>query len=240
MAIDDRFRDAVAHFWRVRAEQQSRQGGSSGRKDRGSRSAVTGGKQLDGFVQLVSGLLCEAGLCQDDVHIARRRTVLPGFFRPTKEWDIVAIVDGQLVATIEFKSQIGPSFGNNFNNRTEEAVGSAHDLWTAFREGAFQKGPRPWLGYLMLLEDCPGSLRPVGIEEPHFKVFPEFQETSYAQRYEMLCNRLVRERLYDAACFLMSSTAEGLVGDYHVPSSELGPKHFAASLEAHARMFVKS
>jgi len=27
-----------------------------------------------------------------------------------------------LVAAIEAKSQVGPSFGNNFNNRTEEAT----------------------------------------------------------------------------------------------------------------------
>ena len=42
----------------------------------------------------------------------------------------------QLIAALEFKSQVGPSFGNNFNNRTEEAIGTAHDLWTAYREGA--------------------------------------------------------------------------------------------------------
>jgi hypothetical protein len=53
---------------------------------------------------------------------------LPGFFRPTKEWDLLAIHDGKLLAVIEAKSQVGPSFGNNFNNRTEEAMGSALDL----------------------------------------------------------------------------------------------------------------
>ena len=55
------------------------------------------------------------------------------------------VVDGTLLAAFEFKSQVGPSFGNNFNNRTEEALGSATDLWTAFREGAFQTSQRPWL-----------------------------------------------------------------------------------------------
>jgi hypothetical protein len=41
---------------------------------------------------------------------------LPGYFRPTKEWDLLVILDGNLLASIEFKSQIGPSFGNNYNN----------------------------------------------------------------------------------------------------------------------------
>jgi len=57
-------------------------------------------------------------------------------------------VGRQAVAAIEFKSQVG-SFGNNYNNRTEEAIGSASDIWGAYREGAFKPSARPWLGYLM-------------------------------------------------------------------------------------------
>ena len=58
---------------------------------------------------------------------------LPGFYRPTKKWDLVVVRDGRLCAAIEMKSQVGPSFGNNFNNRTEEAVGSSVDLWRAYQ-----------------------------------------------------------------------------------------------------------
>ncbi len=82
------------------------------------------------------------------------------------------VTDGALVAAIELKSQVGPSFGNNFNNRTDEALGTALDIWTAYREEAFRSSPAPWLGYLLLLEDCPESRRPVGAGEPHFPVFP--------------------------------------------------------------------
>ena len=70
-------------------------------------------------------------------YFSRVSVELPGFFRPTKEWDIVVVSDNNLIAAIELKSQIGPSFGNNFNNRTEEALGTAMDIWTAYREGAF-------------------------------------------------------------------------------------------------------
>ena len=80
-----------------------------------------------------------------------------------------------ILAGIEFKSQVG-SFGNNYNNRTEEAIGSATDIWAAYREGAFKPSARPWLGYMMLLEEAPGSMRPVKAQEPHFKVFPEFKK----------------------------------------------------------------
>ena len=137
------------------------------------------------------------------------------------------------MAGIEFKSQIG-SFGNNYNNRTEEAIGSACDLWAAYREGAFKPSARPWLGYMMLLEDAPGSSRPVRAQEPHFKVFPEFKAASYAKRYEIPLTKLVRERLYDSACFLLSNSKNGSKGGYKEPAVELNFANFMTSLLARA------
>ena len=81
---------------------------------------------------------------------------LPGFYRPTKSWDLVVIENDILVAAIEFKSQVGPSFGNNFNNRTEEALGNAVDVWRAYEEGTFGS-VRPWLGYIFFLEEAKKS-----------------------------------------------------------------------------------
>jgi hypothetical protein len=159
---------------------------------------------------------------------------IPGWYRPEKKWDLLVVNDGQLLAGIEFKSHVGPSFGNNYNNRTEEAIGSATDIWAAYREGAFKPSARPWLGYLMLLEEAPRSVNPVRARQPHFKVFPEFKEASYAKRYELLLTKLVRERLYDAACFLMSNPADGRRGAYREPATELSFQNFIASLLAKA------
>jgi hypothetical protein len=229
---------AVRHFWETRLRQAERQGSSSGQKDQGARSAVTGGAQLDGFIRLMSELLVESGLPQHRVFTHDTKTVLPGWFRPTKEWDLIAIVDGTVIATVEFKSQVG-SFGNNYNNRTEEALGNATDILTAYREGAFKGSPRPWLGYFMLLQDAPGSTRPVKVDEPHFKVFAEFQGASYAKRYTVLCQKLVRERLYDSACLLLSDEKGGLEGKYREPLDEIGFRNFATSLMGHAIAFAK-
>jgi hypothetical protein len=143
------------------------------------------------------------------------------------------VADGVFLAGIEFKSQVG-SFGNNYNNRTEEAIGSATDIWAAYREGAFKPSARPWLGYMMLLEEALGSMRPVKAQEPHFKVFPEFKEASYAKRYEILLTKLVRERLYDSACFLLSDAKNGPRGNYKEPAPELSFENFMASLLARA------
>ena len=225
---------AVKHFWRVRHDQGNRQGRATGQKDAGFRTAVTGGKQLDGFAALVSQILLDAGLTRHDIHTQRGGVAVPGFYRPSKEWDLLAVVDGKLLATVEFKSQVGPSFGNNYNNRTEEAIGSATDLWTAYREGAFPNAVKPWIGYFMLLEDSQASTKPVRAAEPHFRVFEEFREASYKRRYELFRQRLVRERLYNASCFITSPRDGGLEGQYDEPNDELGIWQFAASLEAHA------
>ena len=67
----------------------------------------------------------------------------------------------------------------------------------------------------------------------------EFQGISYARRYEIFCERLVRERLYDAACFLMSSRQDGLQGRYVIPNEELSFRNFALSLSARAAAFAQ-
>src|SRR5713101_6966208 len=216
--LDAGLRDAVRHFWLTRQQQSTRQGHTDDR-DRGARGAVTGGKQMDGFVRLVRDLLTAANVPESCIAIDKR-VELPGWFRAEKKWDLVIVHDNQLLAALEFKSQIGPSFGNNFNNRTEEALGSATDIWAAYREGAFKPSLRPFLGYMMLLEEAPGSLRPVKAKQPHFKVFPEFQDASYCKRYEILLTKLVRERLYDSACFLLSSLKNGPKGGYKEPAVE--------------------
>lgn len=227
------FSTSVKEFWRTRERQADAQK-LRGQSDQGSRSAVTGGKQMDGFSRSISKLLIEAGIKEENI-FQRISVELPGYFRPTKEWDIVVVVDGNLIAAIELKSQIGPSFSNNFNNRTEEALGTAMDIWTAYREGAFCTSPAPWLGYLLLLEDCHESRRPVGVREPHFPVFPEFIEASYAKRYELFCRKLIRERQYNSACFITSDRKNAsLENNYGEPAKDLTPGQFLSGLLGHA------
>jgi hypothetical protein len=142
------------------------------------------------------------------------------------------------LVAIEAKSQVGPSFGNNFNNRTEEAMGSALDLWTAFRERAYLKSPQPFLGYFFMLEDCEASNLPVKVQEPHFKVFPEFVGASYLRRYELFCRKLVLERHYTAAAFISSTSGGGILGHFSTPADDLSLERFARVLVAHLTAFV--
>ena len=185
----------------------------------GTRDAVTSGKNMDGFCELVRAVAVHCGLPVNAIHTRRGSGTLPGYCRATKTWDVLVIFGGRLIAA--FESQVG-SFANNFNNRTEEVIGSAADLWVAHRQGAFTTiragtatagaataDPRPpFFGWLMLLEDCLASQASITVDEPHYKAFPEFQKASYARRYQLLAERLVKEQLYGAAALLLSS-AEG-------------------------------
>lgn len=228
--------EAVAHYWITRIRQQERQR-LSGKADQGARGAVTGGAQMDGFLQFFSRVISSAGIEAEYVFY-RRALELPGFFRPTKEWDLLVVKRGLLIAALEAKSQVGPSFGNNFNNRTEEAMGAALDLWTAYREGAFNKGVQPFLGYFFMLEDCPESRSPVRVQEPHFKVLPEFVGASYAKRYELFCRKLVRERHYTASAFIMSRSDTGPSGLYSEEAPDLSIVQFVRSLSAHVAAYA--
>jgi len=100
------FDDAVRSFWSVRESQAAKQL-ASGKLDAGSRGSVTGGGHLDGIAKLLAQVFMEAGFAPSAI----RRTSgieLPGFYRPTKSWDLVVIENDILVAAIEFKSQVGP------------------------------------------------------------------------------------------------------------------------------------
>jgi Restriction endonuclease XhoI len=201
--IIKKLQDAVDVFWGTRTSQKSRQEGRA-INDQGNRGSVTGGKQLNGFIDLLAFIATEIGIPTSWIYTKGNQ--LPGFFRPTKDWDFLIIApDKQLLVVVEFKSQVG-SFGNNFNNRTEEALGSALDLWTAYREKAYPNLTEPWVGYVMIAEKSKGSTSPVRIKQPYYEVFPEFRGTSYLDRYRIFCEKLVLERHYTASALIWTSS----------------------------------
>lgn len=223
---------AVKAFWKSRDDAKLKQQ-AAGRSDQGERASVTGGKNLDGFAELVIAIVKANGLPHAEIHRQRALLTLPGFFRPTKLWDLLVMDCGRLIAALEFKSHVGPSFGNNFNNRAEEAIGTSHDFWTAYRDGAFGQHARPFVGWLMVVEDAEKSRTPVRESSPHFKVFPEFAESSYLQRYETLCSKLAREQLYSAAAVIATPRTALKNGAFSELSELTGLRSFFAGLAGH-------
>lgn len=223
-SFDQLTQQAVHTFWNSRNNGTVNAGAADG------RTAVVGGKNMDGFIEVVRAVVEHCGLPTDTVHVRKSKVVLPGFFRATKNWDVLVVHQNRLLGVFEFKSQVG-SFGNNFNNRSEEVIGSAADLWVAHHHGAYggiprsrsqvreyspailnpaiQSDPRPpFLAWLMLLEECDESMRSVRCDEPHYPVFEEFRDASYARRYQILCERLVERQLYSAAALELTPTGQ--------------------------------
>ena len=168
--------NAVKSFWETKKKQGN----------------VLAGKQLDSFLDMLANVAVDAG-------------VPPGYYRATKDWDFLIVSPkGNLISAIELKSQVG-SYGNNLNNRVEESLGSAEDFWTAFREKAFVCNQSPWLGYLMVVGKDEGSTHIVKVNEPHFHVGSEFIDSTYLDRYRILCQRLVLEHKYNAVALITTT-----------------------------------
>jgi len=213
---------AIRKFWNTRGIQLK----SS--TNAGTRGAVTGGKQLDGFLELITKVCLDTGVPPECIYVKGNH--LPGYFRATKAWDFIIVSpNGKLIVAIELKSQVG-SFGNNFNNRTEEALGSAVDIGTAIRENAFENQAPPWLGYMIVVEQSKISLRNVKVTKGHFATLPEFENTNYLARYEILCRKLMLERHYDATCLLRTTKAKTYANN---ANSDLSLSNFLSTLSGH-------
>ncbi|MGB5082590.1 MAG: PaeR7I family type II restriction endonuclease [Burkholderiales bacterium] len=76
-------KNAIQHYWKTRTGQlkPGRRGGKV--RDQGKRAAVTGGKQLDGFLEVIRDLLKEAGIADAQVFTGQVNSYLPGYFRGT-------------------------------------------------------------------------------------------------------------------------------------------------------------
>lgn len=215
---------AVKAFWADRDLQTQKQI-ETGKIDAGTRGSVTGGLHLNALQQLIAREF--APLADLGAEVRQRGVIpLPGYYRRAKNWDIVVVYNDILVAAIECKSQVG-SFGNNFNNRTEEAIGNAVDLWRAYEAGLLGI-VKPWLGFIFVFEHAPGSTEPVRDQgKPLYRTDPVFDNSSYTLRYQLLFQRLVRERLYDAACLISSVRGQGI---HNEPLTEVSTRNLTAAI----------
>lgn len=230
--LDSELSDAVQYYWETRSGQGEAQRESED-STRGRRAEVLGGQQMDSFAGLVEDIVVDAGVPRESVKHDYHAT-LPGYFRHEKEWDTAVVHDGELLAVVEYKSQAS-SFGNNLNNRAEEALGNNTDLIEAYEEGVFAPSPQPFIGYLMLMADNEESRNTPQVREANFEVDDEFRDASYVDRMELLCLRMVRKRLVNNAAFILSDDTAGLNGEYWEPNEELQFERFASSLASHVQ-----
>jgi Restriction endonuclease XhoI len=195
---------AVESFWFARDAQlgQLVDGGAAG-------GAARANRHLGGFGQLVMRLFLDAGVPVSSIKTGR--PTLPGYYRVAKQWDLVVVYGNYLLAAIEFKSQVG-SVGKNYNNRFEEALGSATDVQAAQQEyQAFGELP-PWLAYVFVLQEDDETEKRRGPIRTLFQHDPEFDGLSYNQRYQMMIKRFISHEIYHAGWFLTTKrTRDGAV-----------------------------
>lgn len=222
------FENAVAAYWGAKKSQRE----LSKIKDAvgaGTAGSVRGGKHFDEIAALLAKFFLEADYPPEDIRVTKKHGLeLTGYYRPQKQWDLVVSHRNTLVAAFELKALGGPSFGNNYNNRVEEALGSAVDLRRAVLADLFP-GEKPWLGYFFIMEDAPGSRTPVRVLEGASPVEEIWHGRSYQTRFALFCERLVAEGLYDAVCYITSSEAHPQPVEL---VESLDWKHFSAAITA--------
>jgi hypothetical protein len=85
-----------------------------------------------------------------------------------------------------------------------------------------------------MIEDAEKSRRPGQRESSqHFPIFKDFKNVSYLGRYDLLCQKLVKENLYSAACTLASPRTAATTGDFTDMSELSSLRSFVASFAAH-------
>jgi len=193
--MDENVVAAIEAFWSLRDSQiqaiEVSQGGSG-------RDAVVGGQHLNAIRDLLVKALIHLGVPSDFIHTSGPKKNMPGYFRPTKNWDLaVSDASGNVVGLFELKSQVG-SFGNNANNRAEEAVGNPIDISVAFSNGLLPV--KPWLAYIFVIEDAIDS-RKISLQKQGsaYDRDPVFASASYLDRIGILAERAMSAGLYDAA-----------------------------------------
>ena len=220
---------ALTEYWGVKGSQRAT-AIASGSTAEGTSLATRAGKHFQPLVNLLAGFFLDAGYPYESIGASGSLVTLPGYYRPTKNWDLVVVHQGVLVAAIELKALGGPSYGNNYNNRVEEALGNAVDLSRA-RVADLLGHEAPWLGYFFVMEDGDGSAKPGSATRGNapFPSAPEWSERSYQERFVLTGERLLDEKLYDGVCYLVSSPSAPGPKE---PSRLLDWEHFSAAINA--------
>jgi hypothetical protein len=179
----------------VRVEQALRSNGT-GNAQGGNRPAVTGGKHLNAIDLLVQEELTATGAEGLELRLGRK-AALPGYYRPTKAWDLLVLQHGEPVLAVEYKSMNG-SEGRNLNNRADEVFGVAEDIRQAELHGLLPRTMRR--AYVFVMAMTPTSTREVKVAKVAAGTTdPAFDGADYLERSALMCERMMDTGLYHFA-----------------------------------------
>ncbi|WP_328465254.1 PaeR7I family type II restriction endonuclease [Streptomyces sp. NBC_00448] len=188
--------DLALRGWIDTRIEQALRSNSTGNAQDGNRPAVTGGKHLNAIDRLVQDELAATGARGLELRVARS-AVLPGYYRPTKAWDLLVLQHGEPVLAVEYKSMSG-SEGKNLNNRADEVFGVAEDVRQAEIHGLLPRTMRR--AYVFVMAMTPASTKPVTVPQVAAgRSDPAFEGAGYLERSALMCERMLETGLYHFA-----------------------------------------
>ena len=206
---------------------------NEGRHDQGQRGDVTSGQHLNSVLSVIRDDLIHVGFKEEEIITDGSELTLPGWFRPAKNWDMLVFSEKTLLAFIELKS-INSSFGNNYNNRAEETIGSAIDVLHAIKNELIPVTYQPPMGgYVMIVKLCEDSCRTVKNPDSRYPIDKEFTDSSYFKRFSLLCRRMLAERLYQSIWLVGVDPEKRVVIE---PEQDLTYEKFITSIESMLRI----
>lgn len=186
---------------------------------RAARSAAP--LDLDGLLGVLGAVATHCGLPASAVRLRGRapRTV-PGHFATGCAWDAVVVEAGRLRAVVGVSAHSLRTSGGAaaLNAHALQVVGAAVDLAAAAASGAL--GPeavtrRPFVGWLMVLEDTPEAHAPLpapaleGFGPSAPSVSTSASPDTGAERARRLCERLTRAGHCHQASLLLTAPSSG-------------------------------
>lgn len=229
MALEDSVLELSIEFWHEK-EEAVRRNTEAGTEGFGSQARDA--RHMSALTAFVRQMFVDAGLDERDVFVDR---AIPGYYRRSKSWDVVATHKGHLVGVVELKSQVG-SEGNNANNRIEEALGSTFDAAKA-QELTSAFGALPvWTAFCVVFDSNPNLASQVRTRAaPLFRIDPIFEGRTYGDQWAIAVDRFVLTGAYDAGWMALTwmDRDQNVLYDEPVPAATVGT--FWTQIEARVR-----
>lgn len=211
MAQSDPVLELLTNFWREKgaAVQRYRDAGQEG-----YGAQARDARHMQSLATFVRQMFVDAGLDESEVFVDR---AIPGYYRRSKNWDVVATHKGHLVGVVELKSQVG-SEGNNGNNRIEEALGNSFDARVAQEENGAFGALSVWKAFCVVFGSDPSLARRIGMRgAPLFPIDPAFGDMTYGSQWAIAVERFVQTGAYDAGWMAVTWTDDDGYVDYEEP-----------------------
>lgn len=193
-----RIKSAFKEWFDIK-DAQAKKAIAAGKAQSGNRAAVTGGGHLRGVNQLILDEIIRIG-APGISHFTNRKAELPGWYRRSKQWDLLVLQHGNPILVVEYKSMKG-SVGKNSNNRLDEVIGVAEDARKATEEGLLPENMRRAYIYLLEISDeavrVNRPTRPAGSPDIMFHGDEIFDNTSYLDRFGITAQRMRQTGLLD-------------------------------------------